>query len=359
MTAGVVNLASRSLGAGVTAASDDAFGAKEHLVLDAEPEHRPGRFSLTGEIVDGWETRRRRDPAAGPGEQSAGGHDWALVRLGAPGVIRRVVLDTRGFGGNFPARYAVEGCALPGHPSPQDLLAPGTAWRPLVPLRDLAGSGLAEEAVDDHGRFTHVRLRIEPDGGVARLRVLGRPVPDPAWFDGVTVDLLTRGLGAVVTAYSDDFYTHPEVLTLPDLPRTMGEGWEARRRRDGGHDWAVLRLAAPAVPRVLEVDTSYYVYNASSHVAVWAACPDDLPPGQDPGADHPAWFPLLPVTALQPDTRHRFRLDPLPAGRDVGWLRLDAFPDAGLARVRLHGSPSERGREQLERAFLSAAAARG
>lgn len=333
----LVNLASRVLGAGVVAASDEAFGAKESLVADGEPDTTTGRFSLVGEIVDGWETRRRRTP----------GHDWALVRLGAPGVVRQVVVDTRGFTGNFPARYAVDACTVEGHPAPDDL--PAAAWEPLVPLTPLTSSGVAVHDVTADVRYTHVRLRQEPDGGVARLRVLGTPVPDPAWFDGVTVDLLAQGLGGLVTSWSDAFYTHPEVLTRPDLPRTMGEGWEARRRRDDGHDHVVLRLAAPAVPAVLEVDTSYYVYNASSHVAVLGASSQVQSP---PTVDDDVWFPLLPRTALQPDTRHRFALPP-PA-TDVAWLRLDVFPDAGLSRVRLHGTPTAAGRAALQAAWDAA-----
>ncbi|MBI4940049.1 MAG: allantoicase [Actinobacteria bacterium] len=345
MTGALVNLASRVLGAGVVAASDDAFGAKESLVVDGDPDTTTGRFSLVGEVVDGWETRRRRTP----------GHDWAIVRLGAPGVVRRVVVDTRGFTGNFPARYAVDACALAGHPDPADLLDGATTWHPLVPLTALASSGAATHDVDGAAaatRWTHVRLRQEPDGGIARLRVLGSPVPDPAWFDDVTVDLLAQGLGSLVTSWSDAFYTHPEVLTRPDLPRTMGEGWEARRRRDDGHDWAVVRLAAAATPRVLEVDTSYYVYNASSHVTAWGATSGDVGAEQAPAVDDDVWFPLLPRTALQPDTRHRFALDPLPRNRsDVAWLRLDVFPDAGLSRVRLHGVPTSAGRAALRRAW--------
>ena len=336
----MTNLASRVLGASVVAASDEAFGAKESLVVDGDPDTTTGRFSLVGEIVDGWETRRRRTP----------GHDWAVVRLGAPGVVDRVVVDTRGFTGNFPARYAVDACTVEGYPSVEDLA--GADWQPLVPLTALTSSGVVVHEVTSGVRRTHVRLRQEPDGGVARLRVHGTPVPDPAWFDGVTVDLLAQGLGAVVTSFSDAFYTHPEVLTRPDLPRTMGEGWEARRRRDDGHDHAVLRLAAPARPAVLEVDTSYYVYNASSHVEVFAASSGCV--GGDPTVDDDVWFPLLPRTALQPDTRHRFPLADLPPGRDVAWLRLDVFPDAGLARVRLHGTPTAAGRDALQAAWDAA-----
>jgi allantoicase len=96
-----VNLASRRLGAGVIAASDEFFGEKENLLRPEPPGHRPHTFGHKGQVVDGWETRRRREP----------GQDYALIRLGAPGVIGGVVVDTAHFTGNFPAECSVEACA--------------------------------------------------------------------------------------------------------------------------------------------------------------------------------------------------------------------------------------------------------
>ena len=330
LTAPAINLASRALGATVTAANDESFGAKESLVVDTPPVLDPGRYHHAGEIVDGWETRRRRfDPGA----------DWALVRLGAPGVIRSVDVDTSHFTGNYPTHAVVEACALPGYPDPADVLARG-AWRTVVPRSPLVGDASNVFAVDDAALATHVRLLVEPDGGVARLRVLGDAVPDPALFDGLTVDLLARALGGVALASSDDFYTRAEVLNAPDTPRTMGEGWETRRRRDGGHDWAVFRLAAAGRPLAVEVDTRYFVHNASREVELW---------GRGPGS---GWVVLLPRTRLTPDTRHVFRLPDAPeAGASevsgVTEVRLDAHPDGGLARLRLPGVITPAGRRAL------------
>jgi allantoicase len=192
----------------------------------------------------------------------------------------------------------------------------------VVARSPLAADGHNLFAVPDGARFTHVRLTVFPDGGVARLRVHGTVVADPWRFDGVSVDLAAQELGGLVVASSDGFYSSAHALNRPGLARTMGEGWETRRRRDGGHDWVVIRLAVPGVVRQVEVDTSYYVANASTAVALHGQAPD----GQ--------WFTLLDRTPVQPDTRHHFPVDGAPVATHV---RLDAFPDGGLSRLRVIG----------------------
>jgi allantoicase len=318
-----VDLASRWLGGSVLAASDESFGFKENLLVPQDPDFTPGSYDHRGEIVDGWETRRRR---------GAPGRDWAIVRLGAPGVISEVEVDTRFFTGNHPPLCRVEACGAEAYPSVEELSGPGTEWFDLVPAGRLAADTRNVFTVSDPRRFTHVRLWIEPDGGVARLRVHGTVVPDPRTWDGVTVDLAGLEHGGLVVEDSDSFYTPAQVLNRPDRPRTMGEGWETSRRRDGGHDTAVIALAAAGRLLQAEVDTSHFKYNASAEVELWGHTADPLP-----AADAPGWFPVLPRTRLQPDTRHLFRLD--DRGGPVAAVRVDAFPDGGISRVRLIGTP--------------------
>jgi len=316
-----LDLAARSLGGSVVQADDESFGEKENLVVDGSAVVAPGRFGHKGEVVDGWETRRRRG--------SPPGHDRALVRLGAPGVVRSVDIDTTGFTGNHPTHAMLEGCGLDGYPSVDELRSPDVGWEPLVPWVPLSGDEHHVLSVSSPTRITHVRLTVRPDGGIARLRVHGDALPDPRTLDGLTVDLAARELGGLVVASSDDFYTQASALNRPDLARTMGAGWETQRRRDDGHDWAVVRLAAAARPQMVEVDTSYFVLNASAEVELWG-CHNETDP--DPQAAE--WFPVLPRTRLQPDTRHRFRV---PPGPEMTHVRLDAFPDGGISRLRLQG----------------------
>jgi allantoicase len=318
-----IDLASRWLGGSVLAASDESFGFKENLLVPGEADFVPGRYDHRGEVVDGWETRRRRgDP----------GHDWAIIRLGAPGVIHRIDVDTSCFTGNYPPSCWVEACGVEGYPSPAELAGPDTEWIEVVPVSDLAGDDHNLFAVSDPRRFTHVRLSIRPDGGVARLRVHGEVVPDPRLWDGMTIDLASQEHGGLVVADSDSFYTSAQVLNRPDRARTMGEGWETARRRDDGHDVAVIALAAAGRLMQVEIDTAHFKYNASAEVELWGC--EDYPA---PAAAAPGWFPLLARTRLQPDTRHVIAL---PGPSATVWVvRVDAFPDGGLSRIRLVGTP--------------------
>lgn len=322
------DLAARGLGGGVVSANDELFAAADHLVLDHAPTFNPHSFGPKGQIYDGWESRRRRTP----------GHDHAIVRLGVPGIVRGVVVDTAFFTGNYPPEVSVEGCGLSGHPGPDELAA--ATWVPLVPRSPVAGDSRNPFPVEMPTRFTHVRLSIYPDGGVARLRVHGEPVPDPRLFPGGVVDLAALENGGRVTGCSNMFYGVPSNLLRPGLARVMGEGWETARRRDDGNDWVEVALAAPGRIMVAELDTTHFKGNAPGEAQLG---------GANDGDAH--WLRLLERTRLQPDTRHRF---PITVPATVERVRLDVFPDGGMARLRLWGKPSVEAVERLTRRWFEA-----
>lgn len=319
------DLASRALGGAVVAANDEFFAARENLVLPWPAVART-EFGHKGKEYDGWETRRRR----------SAGHDWAVVRLGAPGIVAGVVVDTAFFTGNYPPRASVEGVAVDGHPSVAELEQ--ADWQPLLPSVDLAGDTANAFAVDSDRRVTHVRLAIHPDGGVARLRVHGTVVPDPRYLDAGPFDLAALENGGLVTAVSNEFYGTPHQLVGRGLARSMGEGWETARRRDDGNDWVHVQLACEGTVTLAELDTSYFLGNAPGAASLTGIAAD--------GTE----VELLARTPLQPDTRHRFLLEDA-AG--VVAVRLDVFPDGGMARLRLWGRPTEAGRAELDRRFTA------
>jgi allantoicase len=315
------DLASRSLGGGVVASNDEFFAAADHLVLTAPPTFTPGTFGPKGQVYDGWETRRRREP----------GHDFAVVRLGAPGVIAGVVVDTAFFTGNYPPFVSVQACGVEGYPSPAELA--DADWVELVPRSPVRGDCRNPFAVDVAQRFTHVRLSIFPDGGVARLRVHGEVVADPRLFPGGLIDLAAAENGGRVVGCSDMFYGSPANLIAPGPARVMGEGWETARRRDDGNDWVVVQLVAPGRVLLAELDASHFKGNAPGSASLRGA-------RSGTGGEPEGWLEMLPRARLQPDTRHRF---PLRAGELASHVRLDAYPDGGLARLRLWGrlAPAE------------------
>jgi len=327
------DLASRRLGGSVVHANDELFAERENLIKPEAPAYSTYTFGHKGQVYDGWETRRRREP----------GHDWAIVRLGLPGVVRGVVVDTAFFKGNYPPEVSVEGASVEGYPTPDELQE--AAWTPLVPRSGVKGDAPNRFEVDVPWRFTHVRLCMYPDGGVARLRAHGEGVPDPRFLVAGALDLAALEHGGEVTGCSNMFYSSPRNLISPGLARVMGEGWETARRRDQGNDWVEFRLAGAGVVRLAELDTSYFLGNAPG----WASLRAVDARADDP-ADPAAWAELLPRTRLLPDTRHRFRL---AGGAEATHVRLEVFPDGGMARVRLHGELAPAARTELALRFLN------
>jgi allantoicase len=318
------DLASRALGGTVVWANDEFFAGVENLVTPGPAVHDTSEYGPRGKIYDGWETRRRRDDGAA---------DEAIVRLGVPGIVRQIVVDTAHFAGNYPPFASVEGACLLGYPSADEVRA--APWTPLVAKSPLAGDTANVLAVDGADRLvTHVRLTIYPDGGVARLRVHGEIVPDPRRLGG-RVDLASTVHGGRIAACSDMFYASPANVLAPGLAAATSDGWETARRRDDGNDWLVVALAAPGVLHDAVIDTSRFVGNAPG----WAALTD-----ADTGAK------LLPRTPLLPDTEHRFRLrHAAPAAK----VRLDIYPDGGLARLRLNGTIAPEATDAVARRWLA------
>lgn len=312
------DLAARSRGGSVERANDETFGEKENLIKPATPAFQPSTFGNRGQVVDGWETRRRRDA----------GHDWAIVRLGLPGIVRGVVIDTSWFTGNHPQECSVEGAWV-------DPLGPAAgpgaaAWAELVPRSPVGGDRKNPFEVQHDRLVSHVRLRQFPDGGVARLRVHGEPVGDPRWAAGRTLDLAAAEHGARIADCSNRFYSAPENLLVAGPARVMGEGWETSRRRDDGNDWVAVELASPGVISHLEIDTSCFVGNAPGEVSVLGL-----------GSQR---VELLPRVRVRSDAVNRFVLaEPV----EVSGLRVDIYPDGGLARIRAYGDPTPAGRAGL------------
>jgi allantoicase len=324
---GLPDLALRSFGGAVVWANDEAFAGRENLVNPGPATFSPRTFGAKGQVYDGWETRRRRP-------HHEGDHDEAIVRLGASGIVRAVVVDTSHFTGNFPSEASVEGLWADGTPSVDELRA--ASWTPLVRRSALSGDTANVFDVDAPGRVSHVRLSIHPDGGVARLRVHGEVVADPRVVAALgTVDLAALELGGRVTGCSNLFYGSPDRLIATGPARSMGEGWETARRRDDGNDWVEVRLAARGVVRVVELDTTWFLGNAPGEAQLSAY------DGSGEPGDRTAWSSLLVRTTLQPDTRHRIELP--QRATPATHVRLDVYPDGGMARLRLWGSPTEDG----------------
>ena len=343
------DLASERLGGAVLWANDDFFAEKENLLHAAAPVWKEGAYTDRGKWMDGWESRRRRVP----------GHDECIVRLGLPGVVRGVIIDTAFFRGNYPDMASIECAVARADATVEELLSDRTEWVALLPQVKLAGDSKNRFALPDNARLaTHLRFHIYPDGGVARLRVHGLVMPDWRTLGdgGDPLDLAALENGAVSLACSDMFFGERQNLILPGRAPNMGDGWETRRRRSPGCDWNLVELATIGVVERLIVDTDHFKGNYPDTCSVEGI----LRPGATAEALKDAPFvEVLAQTKLQAHTRHEFT-DALLSRGPFSHLRLKVYPDGGVSRLRAWGRATPDGlcRARLARlSTLSPAAA--
>ncbi len=310
-----VQLEQPRLGTRVTFATDEFFGAKDRLIDPADPVFIEDAYDDHGKWMDGWESRRKRDP----------GHDWCVIRLGVPGIIHGFDVDTSFFTGNYPPQVSIEACVGEGN-------APDEGWVELVPKTDIGGDTHHYLDVRNDTVFTHVRLHIYPDGGVARLRIFGEIRADFTDVDGY-VDLVAVEHGGRPIACSDQHYGNVHNLLAPGNAINMGDGWETARRRGPGNDWVILALGRAGVIERAEIDTAHFKGNYPDRVSLEAALFD----GDDDAVNEsPKWQTLLPETNLKMDQKHYFD----EALQDIGpvsHVRVSIYPDGGISRVRLFG----------------------
>jgi allantoicase len=331
----LVDLAAERLGGAVTYANDEFFAEKDNLLKPDKPVFIEGKYTDRGKWMDGWETRRRRTP----------GHDFCIVRLGLPGVIRGVNVDTSFFRGNFPESCSLEACAVTGHPDSDQLLGAQTKWVEILPRTLLRGDAHNLLPIAVEQRFTHLRLHIYPDGGVARLRVYGEVAPEPRRITAPEVDLVAVENGGRVIASSDMFFGARHNLIQPGRGINMGDGWETRRSRRPGPDWVIVRLMTQGLIERIEVETTHFKGNAPESCSL-AICDTSDDAGLEALTAERSYSEILPRTKLQPHTRHVFEVE-AAAQRPATHVRFCIFPDGGVSRLRLYGRTSEAGRAGL------------
>ena len=320
----LVNLAASRLGAKTLACSDDFFAPMERMLQDSEPVFVPDKFDDHGKWMDGWESRRRR----------GGGHDHVILRLGTRGIIRGLDIDTRHFTGNYPPQASLEAADGPVSAGPDEL-----EWREVLGVTDLEPDRHHYLEISDGTPATHLRLNIFPDGGVARLRVYGEPLPDWSRMDENTLaELSAITNGGRIAGFNNAHYGNPWVILTRGRGVNMGDGWETRRRREPGNDWILVRLGAPGLIEQIEVDTAHFKGNYPDRCSVQAALLeglDDAALSQQAGD----WPELLSPAKLEMDRQHFFEGGSLNDIGAVNCLRLNIFPDGGVSRFRVFGKP--------------------
>lgn len=317
-----VDLANPRIGAQALYASDDFF-AEVARMLNPEPaQFIPGKYDDNGKWMDGWETRRKRTT----------GHDWCFVKLGRKGTIRGFDVDTSHFTGNYAPAVSIEATV-----SDSDDVAAlkDASWTEILPSTSLSGNSHHLLRANSDAAWTHLRVNIYPDGGIARLRVYGQPV---GVFENVgdqLVDLVALENGGRPVAWNDAHFGSAANLILPGRGINMGDGWETRRRREPGNDWCILELGAAGTIEKIDVDTAHFKGNYPDRCSIQAAFVEG---GTDQSVITQSmfWPVLLPEQKLSMDAIHSFSEQIAQLG-PVTHVRLNIIPDGGVSRLRLWG----------------------
>jgi allantoicase len=317
-----INLADDRLGAVGLSCSDEFFAPLQRMLQASEPEWRAGVYDAHGKWMDGWETRRHR----------GSGHDHCIVQLAAPCSLSLLDIDTRYFTGNYPPHAAVLACRTADKPEAH------TVWTEILAHAPLRGNQHNFFAIDSSETWTHLKLNIYPDGGVARLRAYGEVRFD---WDGAKSaepsDLAAALHGGRALCCSDEHYGSMHNLLLPGRGASMADGWETRRRREPGYDWVILRLGHAGQVQRIEIDTAHFKGNFPHQVSIHAALlPAEAP--ADLQSQSLYWPALLEPQLLRADHVHSFSGELKDLG-SISHVRVNIHPDGGLSRVRLFGRP--------------------
>ena len=318
---GLVNLASPKMGTKILAFSDDFFGEVTRMLNDKDPIFIEDKYDNHGKWMDGWESKRRRD----------GGNDWAILKLGSSGIISKIEIDTSYFTGNFPPFFSLEGIYSETEPNKD------SNWKPLIAKTNLVGDCKNNFELNLKEKFNFVRLQIFPDGGVARIRLFGEVKYNWDRFNNEEIiELSSLKLGGSILAYNNAHYGDVSALLSEGRGKTMGDGWETRRRREPGNDWIIIKLAHKGNIEKIEIDTAHFKGNYPDRASIQAISIDKNITTKDLIQSSENWDIILDETKLTADNIHEYEINS-NSKAEATHIRLNIYPDGGVSRLRIFG----------------------
>jgi allantoicase len=308
----MTDLSTAAVGGRVVESNDEFFAEAKNLLTPGPAVWKEDAYTDQGKWMDGWETRRRREE----------GHDWCVIALGIPGRIESVTIDTSFFTGNFPEEFSLEGCGVG-----EDESLAKAFWVELIPRTPLQGDSVGVFDVKEPGRISYLRLNIFPDGGVARLRVEGSPIAaiQDVCPDAGSINLASLRVGTEPAGASDAHYSPPANMLRPGDPAGMWDGWETKRRRGPGNDWVAFQLGLAGTVEEVSVDTRFFKGNSPGWISL------------DGSTDGKTWTSVIPRTPVEADSVNVFHPE---RAMDAEYVKLDIYPDGGVARLRVVGVPT-------------------
>jgi allantoicase len=318
-----LNLADARLGTVALSVTDDWFADVNRLFQHTPAVFKADVFDDNGKWMDGWESRRKRHE----------GYDHAVIRLGVAGTLKGVDIDTSFFTGNYPPSASLEACFVSAGDPDEN-----TDWTEVLAAVELNGDSHHYHLIDDARPYSHLRLNIYPDGGVARLRAYGIPYKDwSAIAPEEEIDLCAALNGGRAIACSDEHYGQMGNILNPGRAAVMAEGWETARRRTPGNDWVIVALGTAGEVERIVVDTLHYKGNYPDRISIQAAY---VKGGTDSQIETQSlfWRELLPEQKMEMDREHFYATELARLG-PITHVRLNVFPDGGVSRLRLFGRP--------------------
>jgi len=319
-TNGLIDLAQPRLGSKVIFKTDDFFASANRIIDPSSPIFKEGLFNKNGKWMDGWESRRKRTP----------GHDYLIIKLGKPGSISKVNVDTSHFNGNQPSMISIDAC------NSKSNNIKSFKWKNLVSKKKTKANSHHIFKTSSKSVFTHIKLNIFPDGGVARLRLYGSISKENNNFGKKTINLASLLDGASVVACNNEHFGKAENILAPGKAKNMGDGWETRRRRDKGFDWLILNSIDGEMIDKIEISTHHFKGNFPSHCSLQAAYIPTKKSSSSIVNSSNNWKTLMNKTTLKANKTHTFK-NTLMKKNKINFIKINIFPDGGISRFRIFG----------------------
>ena len=317
---GLIDLAQSRLGSKIVFKTNEFFAPAKRIINPWPPVFKEGVFDKHGKWMDGWETKRKRGK----------GYDYLILKLGRPGRISKIDIDTSYFSGNQPTKVSLNACF-----SKKKLPDKNSKWTTILKKKPTKANSHHFFNIKNKSIFTHIKLNIYPDGGIARIRIYGS-MKILKNFTGKVLNLTSVLHGATPIACNNEHFGRAENILAPGMGKNMGDGWETRRSRGKNFDWLIIKCAAAGKINKIQIDTHHFKGNYPDKCSIQAAFIDKKISSRAIVNNSKKWKLLLNKVKLYAHKKHNFKNN-LMKSKKINYIKINVFPDGGISRIRVFG----------------------